>query len=172
MKPLLVKTAHSSGGWKVKVVASKLSPLLLKCASSSSHGKLHAAASEIQFHYPCHEKALFCSPFRDVRQRVFLLVTTEEASALLLVMQSNEAVPTRWPWTNCWHETDLPICCVNADMLEYSFPSWGQNGFSQYIGLHTRCFRCHFKIIPTQNTITVTHSDKTPNKTVNRNWGS
>jgi hypothetical protein len=50
---------------------------------------------KIQFRYPCHAKALFRSPFCDVRQRVFLLVTTEEALALLLVMQSNAAVPTR-----------------------------------------------------------------------------
>jgi hypothetical protein len=46
MKPLLVKTAHSSGGWKVKVAASKPSPLLSKSASLSLHGKLHAEAFE------------------------------------------------------------------------------------------------------------------------------
>ena len=44
MKPLLVKTAHSSGGWKVKVVESKPSPLLSKSTSSSSHGTLRAAS--------------------------------------------------------------------------------------------------------------------------------
>jgi hypothetical protein len=45
------------------------------------------------FCYQCQEKAL--TSLRGKTEVFLLLVTTEEASALSLVMQSTDAVPTR-----------------------------------------------------------------------------
>ena len=70
-----------------------------------------------------------------------------------------------WDWSTimlceCWHAGEF-----------LSFSSWRQNGFLQYIGAHTRCFRPRFDIAPTQNTITRKQTESIPNTTVNTNWG-
>ena len=79
----------------MKVVASKLSPSLSKCASSSSHGKVHAASENSISLRLSIKIGISFTISRRKTEGFLLLVTTEEASALSLVMQSNEAVPTR-----------------------------------------------------------------------------
>ena len=133
MNPLLDKTAHSWGGRKVNVGMSRPSPSFSKIASSSSHGKLYAAAFENpnSFLSSGRDGISFTMSRRNTKEGFLLLVTTAEASALLSVMRSKVDFPTTRLCRNVWHDADLPICCVYADILVYSFQSWGQNGFSQ-----------------------------------------